>query len=56
MYFPDKHGATFHQNLLLLIMCESQILKPKMFRLVHYRRIIVVALATDIRRENQWRC
>ncbi|KAI9552781.1 hypothetical protein GHT06_020661 [Daphnia sinensis] len=56
MNFPDKHGATLHQNILFLIMCGSEILKRKVFRLVHHRRITALALATEIRRENQWRC
>ncbi|KAI9565871.1 hypothetical protein GHT06_009668 [Daphnia sinensis] len=56
MNFPDKHGATLHQNILFFIMCRSEILKLKMYRLVHHRKITTLALATEIRRENQWRC
>ncbi|KAI9564483.1 hypothetical protein GHT06_008222 [Daphnia sinensis] len=56
MNFPDKYGATLHQNILFLIMCGSEILKLKMFCLVHHRRITALALATEIWRENQWRC
>ncbi|KAI9564708.1 hypothetical protein GHT06_008449 [Daphnia sinensis] len=56
MNFPDKHGGSLHQNILFLIMFGSEMLQLKRFQLVHHGRITALALATEIRRENQWRC